>query len=131
MPLWRKIFRHGGQGDLLGGAGGHGRLDEDEAVGPYMVGDDVERFFEGAHLHVARAHVAQVVLRVVELDIDDDNVREFEDIVHVGGDKGLLLKDAPSYHRLDLGVLRLDGRDALVEKGYLPVAPRARPLHAD
>ncbi len=56
-----------------------------------------------------RAHVAQVVLRVVELDIDNDNVREFEDIVHIGGDKGLLLKDAPSYHRLDLGVLRLHG----------------------
>ena len=102
---------------MLGRAGGDGGLDQHQAFGLDAVGDDVEGLFQGAHLHPAVAHVAELVLRVVELDVDDHAVGELEHVVDVGGDEGLLLEHAAGDHRIDLGVLGLDRRDALLSTG--------------
>ena len=78
-----------------------------------------------------RAHVAQFVLAVVALDVHDHAVGQLQAVAVVGGDERLLVLDAAGDHRIDLGVLGLDGRLAAVEHGDLPVAAGTGPLAAD
>ena len=117
--------------DELGRARRDRRLDEDEAFRPDLLADRAHRRLERRHVGLARAHVAEIVLEVVALDVDDDAVGELQDVAREGRDERLLLLHGALDDLVHLGVLGLDGRDAAVEDGDLPVAPRARPLAAD
>ena len=115
---------HDGQGDLLGGAGRDGGLDQHQAFGGHAFGDGLERFLQGLHFHLAAAAVAELVLEEVELDVDDDHVGQGQHLVVVGGQQGLLLEDGAADQRLDLGVLGLDRGYPLVQGRDLPERPR-------
>ncbi len=86
---------------------------------------------QGAHLGLAGAHVAEIVLRVVALHVDHHAVGQLEAVAVERGHQRLLLLHAAGDHRIDLGVLGLDRRLAAVEHRDLPVAARAGPLAAD
>ncbi len=122
---------HDRPGDELRGAGGHGRLDQRQAVRRDLLADGPHRGLQGSHLRLARAHVAEVVLGVVALHVDHDAVGQGQAIGVEGGGEGLLLLDAAGDHRIDLGVLGLHRRLAPVQERNFPVAPRAGPLAAD
>ena len=118
-------------GDKLGGAGGDGGFDEDQAGGGDFVADGAHGGFQGGHVGLAGFHVAQVALDVVALDVHDDAVGQGEAIAIVGGGEGFGLGDAAADEDVHLGILGFDGGFAAVEEGDFPEAAGAGALAAD
>ena len=127
----REDLLHDRVGHLLGRARGDGGLDQHQRLRPDLLGDRAQGGLQRLHVGRAGADVAQRFLEVVALHIDDHDVGELQRLPIVSGHERFLLRDAPPDQLFDLGVLRLDRRDAAVEEWNLPVTPGAGPLHAD
>ncbi len=106
-------------------------FDQRQALRRDLLADRLDGRFERGHLDLAGAHLAEVVLRVVALHVDDDAIGERQAVGVEGRRQRLLLDHAAADHRVDLGILRLHRRLAAVQQRDLPVAARARPLAAD
>ena len=118
-------------GHVFGGSRRHRGFDQHQATGVDLFADDLEALLQGGDVGVPLAHLAEALLVVVALDVDDDHVGQAQHIVSIGGDQILLLLDAAPDHRRHLRVFGLDRRDAAVQVGDFPVRARRRPLHAD
>ena len=118
-------------GDVFRRPRGHGRLDEDEAIGPDLLADDLQALFQGGDLRMALAAVPQGLLEVVALDVHHDHVGKAEGIVGEGGGQGLLFVDAAGDEGGHLGVFRLHRGDPAVQVGDLPEGAGGGTLHAD
>ena len=118
-------------GHVLRRPGGNGGLDEDEALGADFFPDDLEALLQCGDVGRTLPHVPERLLVVVALNIDNHDVGECQDIVGERCHESLLLFDAATDERYHFGVLRLDGRDPLVEIVDLPVGADGRALHAD
>ena len=129
-PLLEGLL-HDRVGDLLGGAGGDRGLDEHQGLGGDVLGDRHHRGLEGLHVRRPVTAVAEGLLEVVALDVDDHHVGQLQGVVGVGGHERLLLVDAALDHDVHFGILGLDGGEPAVEEMDLPVAAGARALHAD
>ena len=82
---------------------------------------------QGGHLGLAGAQVAQFVLRVVALHVDDHAVGQLQAVAVVGGHQASSFSlHAPIDHGVDFGVFGLDRRLAAIQQRDLPVASRAR-----
>jgi len=111
--------------------GGDRRLDEDEAVGAHLRPDDPQAVLQRRDVGRSLPAVSQRFLVVVALDIHHDRVGQRQGVVGVRGHQCLLPADTPLNEGGHFGVLRLNGRDPLVEVSDLPEGPRGGALHPD
>ena len=69
-----------------------------------MLADHFETLLQRFHVRVAGLKIAQALLEVIALDVDDGDVCQSESFLRVGGHQRPLLLDAPGDHRSHLWV---------------------------
>jgi len=101
-------------GHVLGGAGGDGRLDQNEAVRGDLLADDLEALLQGGDLGGNRGTRCGIVSPYSH----DDHVGEAEGVVGVGSGEGLLLQDDNDLMALG-AMIGGEGLEALEFSGFI------------
>ena len=127
----RKRFLHDRPCNELSRSGGNRGLDEGQTVRSDFLANGPHGGLKRAHLDLSRPHVPEILLQVVTLNVDHYAVGQLQAVAVVRSDQRLFFEDAAPDHKINFGILGFYGRDAAVEHGDLPVAPRAGTLAPD